>query len=302
MMMIHISSVSPMLLAIPLVLFLTSFIWGSRVLSAKKSAAAAAPPGPWKLPIIGNLHQLMFSRVPALHIRLRELAQRYGPVMSLQIGEMRKICIVELLSARRVASFRSVREEEVSTLISRIRAAAAARDEEGVDLREMLFSFTSNVTYRSAFGTLQKTDKETFMAVVERIAEALGGFGLSDLFPSLKFIPVITGYQAKLMTLHQRADSLLEKIIEKHRVKADRKRQQHSDDDDDDDEIEDIVDILLNLQRTGGLQLPLTTDDIKAVILDVFIGALQHIDLTKQSGLSISSKQLLRLIPTTASN
>ncbi|CAI0445686.1 unnamed protein product [Linum tenue] len=68
--------------------------------------------------------------------------------MSLQIGEvtnvvisspeaaklMRKICIVELLSARRVASFRSIREEEVSTLISRIRVAATARDEEGVDL------------------------------------------------------------------------------------------------------------------------------------------------------------------------
>ncbi|CAL1388664.1 unnamed protein product [Linum trigynum] len=201
MMMIHISSVSPTLLIIPLILFIASFIWGWRVLSAKRSAAA--PPGPWKLPIFGNVHQLMFSRVRAPHIRMRELAQRYGPVMSLQLGEvvnvvisspeaaklvlkthdlvfasrpsllvariifygckdigfapygeywrqMRKICIVELLSARRVASFRSIREEEVSNLISRIRVAATARNEEGVDLREMLFSFTSNVTYRYA--------------------------------------------------------------------------------------------------------------------------------------------------------
>ncbi|CAI0540538.1 unnamed protein product [Linum tenue] len=62
--------------------------------------------------------------------------------------QMRKMCIVEILSARRVSSFRSTREEEVPTLVSHIRVAATACGEEGVDLRDMLFSMTSNITYR----------------------------------------------------------------------------------------------------------------------------------------------------------
>ncbi|CAL1402234.1 unnamed protein product [Linum trigynum] len=349
MMMIHISSISPTLLLIPILLFLASFIWCCRVLLGKRSAAA--PPGPWKLPVIGNLHQLMFTRGRAPHIRLRELAHRYGPVMSLQIGEvanviisspeaaklvlkthdlafasrpsllaaniifygfkdvgfapygeywrqMRKICIMELLSARRVSSCRSIREEEVSNLVSRIRVAATiASDEEGVDIREMLLSLASNVTSRSAFGKLPTMQRETFLAVIERIVESFEGIGLSDLFPSLKFIPVITGYQAKLMAIHQRADSVLEEIIRQHRDKTDRKIQHHNDDEGDDDKTEDIVDILLSLQRTGGLSLPLTTDGIKAVILDVFTAGMETTASTIEWTMSelVQNPNVLRL-------
>ncbi|CAI0440970.1 unnamed protein product [Linum tenue] len=194
-----------------LLITILGIVFGTRVTRRRKKRASSrnSPPGPRRLPIIGNLHQLVLlgGQLP-LHQRLRELARAHGPVMRLQLGQlrhvvvtsaeaaeqvmrthdlafasrpsslvleiltygrrdlafapygdhwrrMRKLCVVELLSARRVLSFRPHRMEEASKLVA---AISRSSSHEGVRLKPILGTFANAVVCRAAFGKPLKLD------------------------------------------------------------------------------------------------------------------------------------------------
>ncbi|XP_020595365.1 premnaspirodiene oxygenase-like [Phalaenopsis equestris] len=75
----ELSTTLPIITSILLILFIKK-LWFQ-----KNSSAYNLPPGPWKLPIIGSLHHLMGEQV---HHRLRRLANTYGPLFHLKLGEV----------------------------------------------------------------------------------------------------------------------------------------------------------------------------------------------------------------------
>lgn len=290
--------------------------------STNSRRCAKLPPGPRKLPLIGNLHQLSGSTP---HRRLRELAGKYGPIMHVQLGEvpaviisspeaarevmkthdlvfatrpeiliskivgydsshiafcpygdlwrqLRKICVLELLSARRVQSFESIRAGEAEALFSRISSSSAAAGQTTpVNLSQMIYSFTNNVTALATFGEKSK-HQERFMNAMKKITELAGGFDLPDIFPSLTFLHSFGGAKSEIIKVHRQVDGLLDDIIDEHRARRKNDETVAS------KAMEDLVDVLLRVQQSSDLEVPITLNTIKAVILVCIL-----LDLTNYS-------------------
>ncbi|KAI3942606.1 hypothetical protein MKW92_043293 [Papaver armeniacum] len=171
--------------------------------------------------------------------------------------QLRKIFMVELLGAKRVQAFKSIREEEVSNFIQRISCNTGAP----VNLTEKISSLTIDMVSRAAFG-LKCNDKEAFISHMLEVTKLAGGFDIADIFPSLKLLHVLVGTKEKLELLHQKVDKTLNDVIKDH--KANRATTINSSMSCEMEE--DFVDVLLQLQESGTLESPMTTDNLKAVI------------------------------------
>ncbi|KAL8237420.1 hypothetical protein R6Q59_018501 [Mikania micrantha] len=80
---------------ISLVLLFIPFKW---LISSTPGTPRNQPPSPPKLPIIGNLHQL--GSIP--HLSLRDLAQKYGPVMMLHLGNIPMLVVSSANAAQEI--------------------------------------------------------------------------------------------------------------------------------------------------------------------------------------------------------
>ena len=89
---------------ITLITFLFFVLLALKVLKTKAdktvSLASKLPPGPWKLPLIGNLHQLLGSNL--VHRTLRDLAKKHGPLMYLKLGQVPTLVVSSPESAKEV--------------------------------------------------------------------------------------------------------------------------------------------------------------------------------------------------------
>ncbi|KAJ1410775.1 Cytochrome P450, partial [Sesbania bispinosa] len=166
--------------------------------------------------------------------------------------QLRKICTIELLSAKRVQSFRSIREEEVSELVKTITACEGSV----VNLSHKIFSMTYGITARAAFGEKNR-HQEVFRSTFEEVLSLLGEFCIADLYPSIRVLQWMSTSKAKMVKLQRELDRLLQEIIDDHKNK---KSSNHG------DAGEDLVDVLLKFQQENDSEYPLTDDNIKAVI------------------------------------
>ncbi|KAL3537125.1 hypothetical protein ACH5RR_000491 [Cinchona calisaya] len=116
---------------------------------------------------------------------------------------------------------------------------------EPVNLTEKLFDYTSLVVCRAAIGRICK-NKDTMINNVKLGFSVLAGFNLADVFPSLKFLPMITGLKHKLLKVHHEMDEVLEDVIKQHKANHEIGRKGNAESGD-----EDLIDVLLKQQESG---------------------------------------------------
>ncbi|XP_066329675.1 desmethyl-deoxy-podophyllotoxin synthase-like [Miscanthus floridulus] len=174
---------------------------------------------------------------------------------------LRRVCTQELLTARRVHSFRPVREDELRRLLASVAAASASGTGTVVNLTEKISTYIADSTVRAIIGSRRLKDRDAYLRMLKGLFGIMPGMSLPDLFPSSRLAMLLSRAPARIQAYRRSMRRIMDGIIQEHRDRAAAA---------DGDDEEDFVDVLLRLQKEVDSQFPLTTENIKTVMLDIF--------------------------------
>ncbi|KAL5717942.1 hypothetical protein ACHQM5_010891 [Ranunculus cassubicifolius] len=177
--------------------------------------------------------------------------------------QMRKICVLDLLSAKRVQSFRFIREEEIGNMVNKIKKSCSEKKE--VNLSDMIITVTNNVISRVALSKSLEIEsgKTVYAKTIEELMELFGRFSVEDMFPSLGWIDVLTSLDRKMKNTSRAMHLFLDEVIEEH-LMARKDGDRHVD-------CRDFVDILLDCEQDSTLGVEFTRENLKGVLLNMFV-------------------------------
>ncbi|KAM0018754.1 putative psoralen synthase [Helianthus debilis subsp. tardiflorus] len=278
----------------------------SKLYFSSKKSHKNLPPSPPRLPLIGNLHQLGVG----IHRVLQSMAKTYGPLILLHFGsvpiivassvdaareimkthditfanrpylntiskltydgkdiafskygeqwrQLKSISVLHLLSNKRVQSYRKVREEEVASMLKKIQGT----NESVFNLSEFVATLTHNVISRAALGKIYEGME--LKHLLDRTLDLTGRFCFASVFPSLAWMDRFTGLEREIEKLVKDVDEFYDVVIDEHVNKKEG-----------DAEGQDLVDILLEIQKDNSTGFHLETKMIKAIILVICLSFL----------------------------
>uniref|UniRef100_A0ACD5Z068 Uncharacterized protein n=1 Tax=Avena sativa TaxID=4498 RepID=A0ACD5Z068_AVESA len=188
--------------------------------------------------------------------------------------QLRKICIMELLSARQVQSFRGVREEEIGRLVA---AIAGTPPGETVNVTEGLNVLITDSTLRAMIGD-RFSRRDEFLEVLRGGVKLLSGFNLVDLFPSSWLASFLTSSARLSWENTRKRSELIDSAIKQHNELKDAANKE--------EDKEDLLDVLLRIQKEGSHDVPFTMGAIKRLIGDLFSAGSETSATTLQWAMS----------------
>ncbi|XVF02651.1 hypothetical protein REPUB_Repub04eG0192700 [Reevesia pubescens] len=184
----------------------------------------------------------------------------YGPYWR----QARKICVTELLSSKRVSSFQLVRDEEVNRLLTTLSTKSGSE----VKVSELFFSLANDILCRVAFGRRfregivgsDEGQKRHLAGVLTETQELFAGLSIGDFFRDWEWVHSVSGYKKRLMKNLEELRRVCDEIIEE-RLESREKEKNN----------EDFVDVLMRVQKRDDLEVAITDDNLKALVLDMFV-------------------------------
>ncbi|KAJ3690272.1 hypothetical protein LUZ61_019436 [Rhynchospora tenuis] len=188
--------------------------------------------------------------------------------------QMRKLCVMKLFSRRQIQSWASVRNE-VDLMICSIanRSSGAV-----VNLGELIFNLTMNITFRAAFGAQGNEDQEEFISIMQEFSVLFGAFNIGDFIPWLGWMD-LQGMNKRLKAARASLDRFIEKIIDEHMEHP------KSSNGMDADMVDGMLEFQAEMMDAKGREdgedlqnsLGVTRDNIKAIIMDVMFGGTETV-------------------------
>ena len=157
------------------------------------------------------------------------------------------MCVLELLTAKRVESFKHVREEEVSAMIRSI-WEESQKGTIAVNLSKAILTLSSNIIWRilarrKVCDDDLGADGKGFKHMLVEASASAGELNIGDFIPYLDWMD-LQGIKRRLRNLNKTYDAFAEKIIDDHLRMA---AASSSDGQAETEHVKDFVDVLLQM-------------------------------------------------------
>ncbi|XP_068660336.1 trimethyltridecatetraene synthase-like [Aristolochia californica] len=201
--------------------------------------------------------------------------------------QARKMCLMELFSARRLESYEYIRVEETRALLSSLAASA----NQPITLKDHLSTVSLNVISRMVLGKKYLDEAEAVASVVtpaafKKMLDELfllsGVLNIGDNIPWIDFLD-LQGYIKRMKALSKKFDRFLEHVLDEHNAAKAKLGK--------DFEAKDMVDVLLEFANDPNLDVKITRDGVKAFTQDLIAGGTESSAVTVEWAISELLKQ-----------
>ncbi|XP_074590443.1 trimethyltridecatetraene synthase-like [Curcuma longa] len=203
----------------------------------------------------------------------------YGPYWR----QARKICLLELFSAKRLESYEYIRVEEVRALTRALFATTSSASP--VMLKDYFSTVSLNVITRMVLGKkyldpaaeTEIVSPEEFKEMIDELFLLNGVMNIGDSIPCLGFLD-LQGYIRRMKKLSRKFDRFLEHVLDEHN---ERRRREG-----DDFVARDMVDVLLQLADDPNLDIKLERHGVKGFTQDLIAGGTESSAVTLEWAIS----------------
>ncbi|KAJ7951502.1 Cytochrome P450, partial [Quillaja saponaria] len=188
----------------------------------------------------------------------------YGPYWQ----QARKMCISELLCAKRLDFFEYVRKEEINALIKDVHKFA----NKPITLKEHHAAFSLNVLSRMILGKAYADPSvesvispEEYKEMVDELFFLSGVLNIGDSIPWVGFLD-LQGYIKRMKKLRKQFDKFLDHVMDEHVEKRKGVK---------DYVANDLVDVALQYANNPNLEVKLDRNGIKGFIVNLISGGTE---------------------------